>query len=174
MMEYDQGAAKRELCDKLQPICADQQDQTGYCLPIPTKRVCPFDLNGVFVSTSPLTFLFNSAERTTVTSRLLLQAFCKKVGKEETAECSVKLQEFSISEVQVLFLHILKRNQRKVVILHGPLSLQDWVKLSHWCQSRQSHQHLHWSYFTCALRQSDSTLWPLTGMQVSDRSLWYG
>lgn len=39
MLEYDQGAAKRELGDKLQPIYADQQDQTGYCLPIHTKSM---------------------------------------------------------------------------------------------------------------------------------------
>lgn len=45
-----------------------------------------------------------------------------------------------------------------MAIQQNCLSLQGWVQFSDWCQSRQLDRHLHWSYFTPALRQSDSTL----------------
>lgn len=123
-----------------------------------------------------VTFPFNSAERTTATSRPLLEAFCKESGKAEIRKCSVKLQELIISEVQILFSSFThwKEIMRKMTILQSCLSLQGWVQFSDWCQSRQLDWHLHWHYFTSALRQSDSKLWPLIGMEVSVRSLGYG
>lgn len=68
----------------------------GWMRPIPAKTVCPRDINRVFSCQHfPLfcsvTFPLNSSERTTVTSRPLLEAFCKQSGKAETRKCSVKL-----------------------------------------------------------------------------------
>lgn len=90
-------------------------------------------------------FPLNSAERTTVTSRPLLEAFCKQSGKAEIRKCSVKLQELIISEVQVLFSSSThwKEITRKMTIPQSCLSLQGWVQFSDWCQSRQLDWHLH-------------------------------
>lgn len=140
MLVYDQSAAQKEpsVTYKVWHIHAYQQDQTEYFLPIPEKNkhalvrstecfLANFSLyKDLFYSAA---FLLNTAERTAMTSRLLLEAFCKQSGKAEIRKCPVKLQEVIISKVQVLFYSSTHWEEitREMEILHSQLS---WAGLS--------------------------------------------
>lgn len=96
-----------------------------------------------------VTFPLNSAERTTVTSGPLLEAFCKQNGKAKIRKCFVNLEGLIISEIQILFhssTHWKEITSRMAIPqshLSEELSGMGLV-LSLLCQSRQLDWYLYW------------------------------